>query len=107
MVSESICLAILQFMRGRKLTLTTVYDLDDPEKATRRQSTDEDAAADSHIYRQLLGQYDLAVVSRMAPSLMATSGKRRQISTGHVTEKLPNSRNMRTFMCEWKALRAF
>ena len=60
MVSESICLAILQFMRGHKLTLTTAHDPDDPEKATRRQSTEEDAAADSHIYRQLLGQYDLA-----------------------------------------------
>jgi len=54
MVSESICLEILQFVRGRNLTLTTTYDGGEPQK-----STDQDAATDSDIYRHLLSRYDL------------------------------------------------
>jgi hypothetical protein len=55
MVSESICLAILQFVRGRSLTLTKTILDGEPQK-----STDQDAATDSDIYRHLLARYDLA-----------------------------------------------
>lgn len=55
MVSELICIAILQFVRGRSLTLTTTFD-----EAESRQSTDQDAATASDIYRHLLGRYQLA-----------------------------------------------
>jgi hypothetical protein len=55
MVSESICLAILQFVRGRSRTLTTTFGDAEPQK-----SVHQDAATDSDIYRHLLSRYDLA-----------------------------------------------
>jgi hypothetical protein len=55
MVSESICLAILRFMRGHKLTVTQTVAEGEPSR-----STEEDAAAAAHIYRNLLRQYSLA-----------------------------------------------
>lgn len=55
MVSESICLAILQFVRGRSLTLTRTFGEGEPTK-----STDQDASTDSDIYRYLLPRYQLS-----------------------------------------------
>jgi hypothetical protein len=54
MVSESICLAILEFVRGLSLTLTTTFGDAEPQK-----SVHQDAATDSDIYRHLLSRYDL------------------------------------------------
>ena len=55
MVSELICIAILQFVRGRSLTLTMTFDETESTK-----SLDQDAATASDIYRHLLGRYQLA-----------------------------------------------
>jgi hypothetical protein len=54
MVSESICLAILQFVRTHNLTLTTTFGDSEPQK-----SVHHDAATDSDTYRHLLSRYDL------------------------------------------------
>jgi hypothetical protein len=55
MVSEAICLAILRFTRGHKLTVTQTFGEAEPNR-----SSEEDAAAPAHIYRNLLRQYSLS-----------------------------------------------
>jgi hypothetical protein len=55
MVSESICLEILQFLRGRTLTVSQSRDTGEPQK-----STEADSAAAAHIYRHLLSKYSLS-----------------------------------------------
>jgi len=55
MVSELICVEILQFVRGRSVTLTTTFDEGEP-----RKSKDQDAVTPSDLYRHLLSRYQLA-----------------------------------------------
>jgi hypothetical protein len=55
MVSELICIAILKFIRGRSVTLTSTF-----EESESRKKTHQDAAKPSDIYRHLLGRYQLA-----------------------------------------------
>lgn len=57
MVSETICLSILKFARGRTLTLTTTMHVSDPPSETKQ--THHDAFTDSDLYRHLLTRYRL------------------------------------------------
>lgn len=60
MVSELICLNILQFARGRTLTLTTTVNASDPPSETKRNY--QDAFTDSDLYRHLLTRYPMAEI---------------------------------------------
>lgn len=60
MVSESICLNILLFARGRTLTLTTTMHASDPPSETKRSH--QDAFTDSDLYRRLLTRYPMAEI---------------------------------------------
>jgi len=57
MVSESICLNILYFARGRTLTLTTTLQVSDPP--SKKVSSHEDAFTDADLYRCLLTRYPM------------------------------------------------
>jgi hypothetical protein len=58
MVSELICLAILQCVRGHSVSYTT----DHPNMRRNWTRDIQDAASDSDIYRYLLSRYDLAEI---------------------------------------------
>ncbi|MDX1962287.1 MAG: hypothetical protein SFX18_03995 [Pirellulales bacterium] len=60
MVSESICLNILQFARGRTLTLTTTMHVSDPP--SEQNSRHKDAFTDADLYRYLLTRYPMAEI---------------------------------------------
>jgi hypothetical protein len=60
MVSESICLEILLFARGKTLTVTMNWDASAPGNET--SSTNEDAFTESALYRHLLPRYPMAEI---------------------------------------------
>jgi hypothetical protein len=60
MVSEKICLEILQMMRGRRSTCTRRSDLDKPGQEKVQESHVEDAIAEGDLFRPLLHRYDLS-----------------------------------------------
>jgi hypothetical protein len=59
MVSELICLAILQSIRGHSVSYTMDHPIEPRLNWTRHF---QDAASDSDIYRHLLSRYDLAEI---------------------------------------------
>lgn len=59
MVSEKICLEILQLMKGRRATCTQRFNLDQPGKETVQESHAEDSLTEANLYRPLLARYDL------------------------------------------------
>jgi len=62
MVSESICLRILRFARGRTLTLTMTTNLSDTEPPSERKSHHRDAFTDADLYRHLLPRYPMSEI---------------------------------------------
>jgi len=60
MVSESICLNILSFARGRTVALTKTLHVSDPP--SEQVSQHEDAFTDSDLYRHLLTRYPMAEI---------------------------------------------
>ena len=61
MVSESICLEILQFLRGKNLTGKTSMEVTSTD-VTVNPYTNAEAAEPSDIYRHLLGKYQLSYI---------------------------------------------
>lgn len=62
MVSERICLEIVQLMRGRRVTCTQRFNLDDAGKETVQQSHADDSITEGDLYRPLLARYDLPAI---------------------------------------------
>ena len=63
MVSERACLDIMQLMSGRTATITQTFFPGSTEER-RHQCTEEHAATESDLYRQLLPRYDLQVLGQ-------------------------------------------
>lgn len=59
MLTEGICLDILNLLYGRRTTMTQTYFPDEPEKRLVNESSEEHALADNELYRKLLPRFDL------------------------------------------------
>lgn len=62
MVSEKICMEILQLMRGRRATCTQRLDIDQPGKETVKESHAEDSLTEANLFRPLLSRYNLHAI---------------------------------------------